>query len=256
MYIAQCFSVNYRNLPERNETPKITEIITRQKKFPSLTPLLSSVTPILSPPSFLLFIFPSLPLDFYPTHRLRARAALYPETVTARMSSQRPITTSGPSSWTPSASQPGPAWDAGAGGEFWWTRGPGRATRDQGAEVTGAGPRDCTCGWWRWWSTRSYSPARWTATGCAPRANCASTHSPMNPPFWKDFSKTSQGPTDLFPLSWRSVAMDTALICWRSSRRTWASRLTSTLSATGSTAGLKTVAGRDSWAICSAARPT
>ncbi len=83
--------------------------------FP-LFPLQSSFSLILLPPSP--FSSQSFLSDFYPTHHLKARVVSYPEMLTARVSSQRPITTSGPSSWTPSASQPGPAWDAGVGGKF------------------------------------------------------------------------------------------------------------------------------------------
>lgn len=211
-------------------------------------PLSLSSSPVISSPS--------LPSDFYPTHHSRARAVLYPETLTARLSSQRPITTSGPSSWTPWASQHGPAWDAGAEGRFWWIRGPGRVIMALGLEGTGAEPRGCTCAWWRWWSTHLYSPVRWIATGCVPRASCASTPSPTKPWFWKSFSRTLKDATHLFPRTTRSVVMVTASTCWRSWRRTWASPLTSTLWATGSMGALRTVAGQDWWGICSAALPT
>ena len=145
-------------------------------------PLSLSSSPVISSPS--------LPSDFYPTHHLRARAVLYPESLTARLSSQRPITTSGLSSWTPWASQHGPAWDAGAEGMFWWIRGPGRVIMALGLEGTGADPRGCTCGWWHWWSTRLYSPVRWMVTGCVLQASCASTLSPTKRWFWKSFSRT------------------------------------------------------------------
>lgn len=217
-----------------------------------------SFSQLLFPPFFPLYFlsFLSFPSDFYPTHHLRARAVLYPERVAARISSQMPITTFGPCSWTLLASQRGLAWDAGAGGEFWWIRGPGQATRVLREEVTGVDQHDCTCEWWRWWSTHSYLHVKWMETGCVLQASCALIHSLMNLQFWKDFSRTSQDPMNLFPLTWRSVVMVTALTCWRSWQRTWASLLTSILLVMGSMGGSRMVAGQDWWVICSVALPT
>lgn len=97
--------------PARKEISKIYcvstgQILESKKVFSSsniqsFCPLILHHSPPRISPLPPCHLFLSFLSDFYPTHHLRARAVLYLDTVTARMSSQRLITTSGPFSWTP-----------------------------------------------------------------------------------------------------------------------------------------------------------